>query len=960
MEIMESATVAQLFENAKTLLFNDDIDTALDTIEIAIENYPNEAEGYFLRAEAYLKKGMSAKTIEYLQQANLLDAQNITYHGRLAEQLFLIEKIDQAIEHYQSALTIDANLDWAYVGLGNAFEKKGYLDKAIEYFQQAVAMNNKSIELHARLAQLQARYDDTHPEKLKTIAKKKQKISLIKNYAPSDLSHSTTNYAGLVDGIHDNILSGWALNKAELTACQRLELLIADNVVATFMTHTSRAAISTVVGTETPYGFELSLSELLKTNASFKPLINTLESNKVVECKVRFSETNLFLKFAGDNSINLLNLLGDTSSKELDKANHARHKGNYKEALTLYLDYLNDYPLNWSIYHQVADVYLYLKKYDEAILYYAEALSINPDYSWSLHNLSLAYYLSGNWADALVNYQHLRKAEPAFWHEHQDDYTVQKHLAYMLLHSNEEKQARKLFTSLVLEQTQAWDCYLDLTITTRETASSQPIVSPVVTRISPEMATIDDVLHSRIALRDFLFPSHSIQWRNLIAKAPISSAPCEQAKAFLEAISVCKLTKEAIVVGWIVHTPDSVLWLEDNTGNYYPLENICRSFRQDVYDLFVHEFGSTASNASMIARVKGIKVGSIIKLKTYSAAGVHILHETSASELPVNPIAAARWLFSITIPIAEFHRRVSLIDQPILEPLIQQYTEIQKTLAVQITSCGESIAKPVVSVIVPLYGRTDFVEHQLLEFINDPWLLQHGELIYVVDDPRLIEGFTTLAQTLYALYRVPFRWLWGNSNRGFSGANNLGAEYANGDYFVFLNSDVFPQQAGWLLALITVLKEHTDIGAVAPRLVFADGSIQHAGMVFARHEELGVWINHHPYLGLDPCLDPAKELTRVPSITGACLAIRREDFASIGGWDNGYLIGDFEDSDLCLKLKTKGFSIAYLPTVQLNHLERQSFKIQDADDFRIRLVLYNAVRHQNRWATLLKVVTDID
>jgi GT2 family glycosyltransferase len=87
----------------------------------------------------------------------------------------------------------------------------------------------------------------------------------------------------------------------------------------------------------------------------------------------------------------------------------------------------------------------------------------------------------------------------------------------------------------------------------------------------------------------------------------------------------------------------------------------------------------------------------------------------------------------------------------------------------------------------------------------------------------------------------------------------------------------------------------------------------------------------------------------VPAVTGACLAIRRKDFDRVGGWDTGYLIGDFEDSDLCQKIRKEGMKVGYLPDIQLTHLERQSFKELGNDDFRTRVVIYNAVRNQERW-----------
>jgi len=170
---------------------------------------------------------------------------------------------------------------------------------------------------------------------------------------------------------------------------------------------------------------------------------------------------------------------------------------------------------------------------------------------------------------------------------------------------------------------------------------------------------------------------------------------------------------------------------------------------------------------------------------------------------------------------------------------------------------------------------------------------------------------------------------------------------------VFLNSDAFPENAGWIQPLIDVLENDPSIGAVGPRLVFGDGSIQHAGMEFQRREEFHIWVNHHPWRGLDTALDPATGITFPPAITGACLAISRDNLERVGGWDTGYLVGDFEDSDLCLKLRNQGLKVAYLPSVELTHLERQSFRTLGEGHFRTSVVLFNAFRHQARWNQIL-------
>jgi GT2 family glycosyltransferase len=444
------------------------------------------------------------------------------------------------------------------------------------------------------------------------------------------------------------------------------------------------------------------------------------------------------------------------------------------------------------------------------------------------------------------------------------------------------------------------------------------------------------------------------EWKKLIALLPRPTTHTNDAKAYIELAKACERTGEGVIVGWLLQkNPAAAVWVEDEDGNVLKLRGSYRSYRQDVVDAFGYQFGTTES-AGIIAHVRGMRPGKKVQLKTLVDGGVHVIAEALCNLLPSDPVAAARRLFSLNVVPGEFHNRVAAIDEPIIGKLLRLRRVAQENLPVKQRHFGTPLEAPLVSIIVPLYGRVDFIDHQLMEFYDDEWLKQNAELIYVVDDPALMEHFATKIEAWYRVYRLPIRWVWGGANRGFSGANNLGVSCSKGEYLTFLNSDAFPQGSGWLKSLVEVLVANPNVGAVGPRLVTAEGSIQHAGMEFLRREDLGIWVNHHPYMGLDPSLDPAKELTVVPSVTGACLVMRRSDFDTVGGWDTGYLIGDFEDSDLCLKLRDAGFDIAYCPSVQLTHLERQSFKLLGNDEFRTRVVVYNAVRHQNRWGSFLE------
>ena len=423
---------------------------------------------------------------------------------------------------------------------------------------------------------------------------------------------------------------------------------------------------------------------------------------------------------------------------------------------------------------------------------------------------------------------------------------------------------------------------------------------------------------------------------------------------FIESAMVCSVTGDAIIVGWLVASSDTQVFLENESGDAFPLsEHAFRYDRRDVWDTHGGTYGNAARNAAFVARVRGVHVGERVNLVTEFNGKRQILSTAGSTLLPISPLGAARTLFGVNVPLAEFHRRVEQIDRPILDRLLQIQQAEWPSLEVEVRQLGSPPPAPEVSVVVPLYGRADFVEHQLLEFVRDPWFREHAELVYVIDDPALMESFIPQAEALYRLYGLPFRWVWGAVNRGFSGANNLGAAHSSAPKILFLNSDAFPRQPGWIQPLLEVLDADPTVGAVGPRLVFADGSIQHAGMEFLRREEFHIWVNHHPWRGLDTSLDPATGLTFLPAITGACLAMTRDNFERIGGWDTGYLIGDFEDSDLCLKLRDQGFKIAYLPTVELTHLERQSFRLLGEGHFRTSVVLFNAFRHQSRWSHLL-------
>ncbi len=287
----------------------------------------------------------------------------------------------------------------------------------------------------------------------------------------------------------------------------------------------------------------------------------------------------------------------------------------------------------------------------------------------------------------------------------------------------------------------------------------------------------------------------------------------------------------------------------------------------------------------------------------------------------------------------------------------------------QVRRWGPVPERPDLSVVVPLYGRIDFMDYQLNWF--NAWLRRGGEealryqLIYVLDDPRLKDAFEALSRRCQALYGMPFETVLNASNLGFAGANNVGAEQARSEVLLLLNSDVLPANQHSLALMLRAWRQHEGrIGALGARLLFDNGGLQHAGMEFVRQNDLPgrlseVWLNEHPMKGLK--LEFAAEerlaLQEVEAATAACLMLDTALFREIGGLSTDFVIGDFEDSDLCLRVRQRGLPVLVDLEASFYHLERQSVGHGESGDLlKTKVVAMNACTQQEKWGGSIELL----
>lgn len=160
---------------------------------------------------------------------------------------------------------------------------------------------------------------------------------------------------------------------------------------------------------------------------------------------------------------------------------------------------------------------------------------------------------------------------------------------------------------------------------------------------------------------------------------------------------------------------------------------------------------------------------------------------------------------------------------------------------------------------------------------------------------------------------LPYAQIIANThNRGFAAAVNQGVAAGSGRIVATLNPDTVVTPT-WLQALIDVLDADATIGIVGSAISDFDGVLTHTG---GDYHPLTFHTQHHDA--------PNDQLSDVPYVTGAGIAMRRTDWQQVGGFDEGFFPAYFEDVDLCMRVRGMGLRCVYNPQAQIRHNESSS------------------------------------
>ncbi|WP_255010039.1 glycosyltransferase family 2 protein [Cyanobium sp. ATX 6F1] len=317
------------------------------------------------------------------------------------------------------------------------------------------------------------------------------------------------------------------------------------------------------------------------------------------------------------------------------------------------------------------------------------------------------------------------------------------------------------------------------------------------------------------------------------------------------------------------------------------------------------------------------------------------LHQQGLSPLPPGADPLERWRWQLAA--LERRPRIAHLDRVLVhlkQGPAQDPAPYATALADHLGRCGEGpvhvepgpatgfrLTWPVpralrLSVVVLTRDRPDLLEQCLHGVeaskggLDLEWL--------VVDNGSRLEATAALLrhwrQRPGSRFRVrsldqPFNW---------SLLNNRAAAEASGELLLFLNNDVLVPAGvdqDWLKILAGQALRPA-IGCVGARLLYPDGTIQHAGLL----PLMGAGCEH-PYRGLPleraPHRGRLHQLTGWPAVTGACLMLRRGLFQAVGGFDPALPV-EGNDVDFCLRLGRAGYRHVVCPEATLLHLEAAS------------------------------------
>jgi len=393
------------------------------------------------------------------------------------------------------------------------------------------------------------------------------------------------------------------------------------------------------------------------------------------------------------------------------------------------------------------------------------------------------------------------------------------------------------------------------------------------------------------------------------------------------------------IAGWINDSVEELAELRIDAGAWqvtFPAESLARSGRDDVQAALAiprrHAFGFWSLAAD--TRVSGPATSCSCEVVMKSGAVERhqvplqiLFDQIELRNLALTYLASSQYLGNPMLDsvacLDKFIGRQIVDLNLLISNALTGRPHVERFLSHRRSSRG--------SIVVCLYGRPEYMFLQCALFSGRAGIEDY-EFVYVSNSPELAEPLLQEARLCAMTYGVNLTLVLLPGNAGFGAANNAAVAVSQSGRTLIVNPDVFPLDQDWAARHSTLVEtlpaEQTAIFG-AP-LYYDDGSLMHGGMYFdgdaaisverslfrtnltlrVEHFGKGAPASAHQFLASRP----------VPAVTGAFISCDRAWFEKLGGFSEEFVLGHYEDADLCLKSIHQG-TAPWMHNIKLWHLE---------------------------------------
>ena len=869
----------------------------LDSCKQAIVTNPDDYQAYYHLGKTLAKQQKWQKAIAaYKKVIDLRSDFPEVYHD-YGDALINLKSWKKAVIAYENAIDLNPKLSWSHHNLGVAFFKVGKILKAIAAYSQALELDPNNPRFHYSLSQ----------------ALKYQEL----------WSKAAISYQQAIDLGWDN----WQAYHEYGDVLLNLKLY--NDAIANY-----QKAIQLNKNSDWSYhnlGVALFNLKLFTESRSFFQqtiaINNTIASPYYYLGCIYYQKQKWNEAIASWRQAEILEWDSPDLKEKLAWALQQRASLDLESALEIYFDALDHSHNQVDIYRNIANILIQQDKLAQALVYAHEAKKLQPEL---VENITLVN---------LICQQRSKLYEPAF------DFNIidQSYHLWYQSHCPDREKLRQL----------CWD--IENLIATPLISIVLPVTASAITWIEEAIAAIkaqvypywelclaigtseknqDNLLSENedILLENIL---HSYQKSDRRIKVKICSTKKKLAAIANQAITLAKGDFIALLADKTILAPDALLELalqlaKNPTTDIIYADQDCLSpnsysltepwFKPDWNpDLFLSRnyFGSLIlCRLSLVKKVKKFnsKYNSqyiydlLLRLTEITENIVHIpkilSHSDPQSDLNFS-LAAAEKTQAITQALQRRKEPGKVIcnpDFPEITTIRYQITELAlvsiiiltRNLGKMLNQCLESIFQlttyPNFEVIVVDNGSDEAATREILE----TWLQKQPEKLRIIQ------------------LDVPFN---------YSLLNNQAVAQSRGKYLLFLNNDTKVISSDWIEAMVEQAQRKS-IGAVGALLLYADDTVQHAGIILG---VTGIAGHSHRHFSVQDSgyYDALVTTANYSAVTAACMICRREKFEQVEGF-NEQLAVAYNDVDFCLKLQQQGYRNVFLPHVRLYHYESQS------------------------------------